>query len=229
VRPTPERPLSPCVINTVSQRPAASAAAALRIAALLAAAYGPGHDDAARLARLRLIATHLNETNLALAKITAVHLRLEEIGEDGIARVIRTEALLKANFDPAQPRDDHDRWTAEGGNSADRETGATGHPALQPAQEVLPFLARPPFFLEDPPKTVRPFKKPIPRLSGREGAKNIPSWARGSRPYVGENGRNFARRLMDENMALVIGDRRNRNIGNCRNMVIAISVIPQQL
>jgi hypothetical protein len=76
--------------------------------------------------------------------------------------------------------------------------GAEGHPALLPAQEVLPFLARPPFFLEDPPKTVRPFKKPIPRLGGREGAKNIPSWARGSRPYVGENGRDFAKRLMDE-------------------------------
>jgi hypothetical protein len=30
VRPTPERPLSPCVINTVSHRPEAIAAAAWR-------------------------------------------------------------------------------------------------------------------------------------------------------------------------------------------------------
>jgi hypothetical protein len=168
------------------------------VAALLGAAYGSGHDIAELLARLRLIAAYLNDANLAAAMIAAVHLRLEEIAEDGIARVIRTEALLKANFDPAQPRDDDGRWTANGSNSGDRETGTAGHPALLPVQELLPFLARPPFFLEDPPKTVRPFKKPIPRLSGWEGAKNIPSWARGSRPYIGENGRDFAKRLMDE-------------------------------
>jgi hypothetical protein len=37
-----------------------------------------------------------------------------------------------------------------------------------------------------------------PRLSGKEGAKQIPSWARGNRPYVGENGRGFAECLMDK-------------------------------
>lgn len=63
---------------------------------------------------------------------------------------------------------------------------------------MLPFGTRPPLFFDEPPKTFRPFKEPIPRLSGREGAKNIPSWARGQRPYVGENGRDFAKRLMDD-------------------------------
>ena len=168
------------------------------VAALLAAAYGPGHDVAELLARLRFIATSLNQANLAGAMIGALHLRLGAIAADGIARVTRTEALLKANFNPAQPRDDHGRWTADDSNPPERETGATDHPALTPDQEVLPFLARPPFFLEDPPKMFRPFKRPIPRLNGREGAKNIPSWARGSRPFVGENGRDFAKRLMDE-------------------------------
>lgn len=61
----------------------------------------------------------------------------------------------------------------------------------------MPFAARPPLFLDEPPEIVRPFKEPIPRLGGQEGAKDIPSWARGSRPYVGENGRDFAKRLMD--------------------------------
>jgi hypothetical protein len=144
------------------------------VAALLAAAYGPGRDIAELLARLRFIANCLNDANLAAAMIAAVHLRLEEVGEHGLARVVRTEALLKANFDPAQQRDDHGRWTADDSNSGNVEAGGVDHPALIPAQEFLPFLARPPFFLEDPPKTVRPFKKPIPRLSGREGAKNIP-------------------------------------------------------
>jgi hypothetical protein len=64
-------------------------------------------------------------------------------------------------------------------------------------QELLPFGARPPLFFDEPPKTFRPFKE-IPRRSGKEGAKQIPSWARGNRPYVGENGRDFARRLMDD-------------------------------
>lgn len=168
------------------------------VAALIAAAYGPKHRTAELAARLRLIASSLNDANLAAAMTAAVHLRFEEIAEVGIARVIRTEALLKANFDPAQPRDDNGRWTAEGSNSADVETGGADHPALIPVQGFLPFLARPPFFLEDPPKTVRPFRKPLPRLSGREGSKDIPSWARGKRPYVGENGRDSAERLMDD-------------------------------
>ena len=41
------------------------------------------------------------------------------------------------------------------------------------------------------------FKIPIEGISGKEGAKNVPSWARGERPYVGENGKEFAKRLCD--------------------------------
>jgi hypothetical protein len=74
--------------------------------------------------------------------------------------------------------------------------GSADHPALEPAQELLPFGARPPLLFDEPPKTFRPFKEPIPRLSGKEGAKQIPSWARGNRPCVGENRRDFAKRLM---------------------------------
>jgi hypothetical protein len=44
----------------------------------------------------------------------------------------------------------------------------------------------------------RPTKVPIPNLSGKEGAKDVPSWARGERPYVDEDGKAFAKRLMDE-------------------------------
>jgi RHS repeat-associated protein len=42
------------------------------------------------------------------------------------------------------------------------------------------------------------YKKPKPGLSGKEGAKNIPSWAQGQRPQVGETGDQFARRLLNE-------------------------------
>jgi RHS repeat-associated protein len=42
------------------------------------------------------------------------------------------------------------------------------------------------------------FKVPVPGLSGKEGAKNAPEWAKGNKPQVGENGKQFAKRLMDE-------------------------------
>jgi hypothetical protein len=168
------------------------------VAALVAAAYGPGGDVAELLGRLRLIASGLNSAHLAQAMIAAVQLRLGEIAEDGLALVIDTEAALKANFNPAQLRDQHGWWTTGGSSSSIGEGNAPNHRGLTPAQEILPFGARPPLFFDEPPKTFRPYKEPIPRLSGREGAKNVPSWARGNRPYVGENGRDFAKRLMDD-------------------------------
>ncbi|HEU0155220.1 MAG TPA: hypothetical protein VFQ82_04060 [Stellaceae bacterium] len=69
---------------------------------------------------------------------------------------------------------------------------------LPPVPDLLPFGARPPFLFEEPPETIRPFKETIPRLGGKEGAKDVPSGARGQRPYVGESGREFAKRLMDQ-------------------------------
>ncbi len=153
------------------------------------------------------------------ASILAVQARLGPVSSGGLTRI---EKFAKRNFNPAQPRDWHGRWTASESGADPREatredhptpipaahnprpgasqgTSQEDHPALIPVQEILlPFAARPPFLLEDPPKAFRPFKEPIPKLSGKEGAKDAPSWARGKRPYVGENGRDFAKRLMDE-------------------------------
>jgi len=36
-----------------------------------------------------------------------------------------------------------------------------------------------------------------PGQSGKEAANDIPSWAKGESPYVGENGKQFARKLLD--------------------------------
>jgi hypothetical protein len=46
-------------------------------------------------------------------------------------------------------------------------------------------------------KATGPFKKPTSG-TGKEKSNDIPSWAEGERPYVGENGRDFAKRLLDE-------------------------------
>jgi hypothetical protein len=148
-----------------------------------------------------------------------VHARLGPISSEGLSRL---EKLAKHNFNPDQPRDWHGRWTNSESGAAHRDataedhpalipaaysqrpspnqaTGHEFHPALIPVQEILiPFAARPPFFFEDPSRTFRPFKEPIPKLSGKEGAKDVPSWARGKRPYIGEHGRDFAKRLMDD-------------------------------
>ena len=41
-------------------------------------------------------------------------------------------------------------------------------------------------------------KEPKPGLSGKEGSKDVPSWAQGEKPFVGENGDAFAKRVLDQ-------------------------------
>lgn len=36
------------------------------------------------------------------------------------------------------------------------------------------------------------------KVSGKEEAKDVPSWARWKEPYVGERGNDFTRHLLDE-------------------------------
>ena len=48
-----------------------------------------------------------------------------------------------------------------------------------------------------PPDDNDKYKKPKSG-SGKDKATDIPSWAKGERPYTGENGKNFANRLMNE-------------------------------
>ncbi|HYF34257.1 MAG TPA: hypothetical protein VD994_03115 [Prosthecobacter sp.] len=65
------------------------------------------------------------------------------------------------------------------------------------AQAIAPLFARPPVG-PLPPGAAPRFKQPKPRIGGKEGSKDIPSWARGRRPQENENGDQYARRLMDE-------------------------------
>ena len=106
------------------------------IATLLGAAYGPACDPAERLPGLRRVAEALQHRNIAEAMITALHLRLDEISENSIERLIKAEALLKNNFNADQPRDQRGRWTTEGSSS--HSPTVADHPALAPAREALP-------------------------------------------------------------------------------------------
>ena len=42
------------------------------------------------------------------------------------------------------------------------------------------------------------YKKKKPGISGKEGAKDPPSWAKEHWPREGESGKEFAKRIMDE-------------------------------
>jgi hypothetical protein len=140
---------------------------------LLAATYGTEHQPAALLQRLPLIRKALQEGDLCRAMILAVHARISSLSADGLEKLAKAEALSKYNFNPNEPRDWHGRWTDSG--SADPSPAAApaaaAHPALLPVQELLPFGIRPPLLFEEPPEALRPFKEPIPRLSGKEAAK----------------------------------------------------------
>lgn len=42
------------------------------------------------------------------------------------------------------------------------------------------------------------YKTPKTGVSGKEGAKDVPSWAKGERPRLNESGKDFAKRLLDK-------------------------------
>jgi hypothetical protein len=47
-------------------------------------------------------------------------------------------------------------------------------------------------------QTQEQYKTPKSGVSGKEGAKDVPSWAKGERPKVNESGKDFAKRLLDK-------------------------------
>ena len=72
-----------------------------------------------------------------------------------------------------------------------------GPPIINKIQELL-LTPKPPAFVAEPPKgVILRFMERIPRLSEKEAARDLPSWARGARRMVGETTREFAKRVMD--------------------------------
>ena len=85
---------------------------------LLGAAYESPPDLARSVARLESVLGYLQQGDLPLAQIAALQLQFSELREDRLAGLARTDELLKANFNPAQPRDDKGRWTGDGDAAA---------------------------------------------------------------------------------------------------------------
>ncbi|TWB60484.1 hypothetical protein [Nitrospirillum viridazoti] len=87
---------------------------AAEVAVLLTRAYAGAEPNAAILPGLTKIADALNRGDLAQAMIRAVHLRLPELDWDAAVRLARANDNL-AKYSPDQARDNHGRWTDEGG------------------------------------------------------------------------------------------------------------------
>jgi hypothetical protein len=72
----------------------------------------------------------LNESIIAEGVTKAHRLGLDiplgAIGDRHLRRLAIATALLKAGFDPSQPRDDHGRWTDGGGASGDESDDSSG-------------------------------------------------------------------------------------------------------
>jgi len=83
------------------------------ITSLLKAAYG--EDPTGLQSRLGAIAQALNSGDFATAMIAAVHTRTPVLSPEAAARLANAEAeLAKYNYNPAEPRDWHGRWTRDG-------------------------------------------------------------------------------------------------------------------
>jgi hypothetical protein len=68
----------------------------------------------------RHIAATLAEDNLPLAQIHALYIPIGDLDEQDLQRLAPLAPLIKANFNPDEPRDWHGRWTSEGGGEPDK-------------------------------------------------------------------------------------------------------------
>jgi hypothetical protein len=82
---------------------------------ILRAAYGDAVDPARLHEGLTSIARMLEEGDIAKAAIRTLLLRLPNLPDRAARqRLDLIQALLKANFNPAEPRDERGRWTTDG-------------------------------------------------------------------------------------------------------------------
>jgi len=90
------------------------------IAHLLDAGYGFHFALDGLMRSLEMIAKALDDGDAALAQIGTLQLRLPDLSEGAVNRMAAADRLLKAGYNPAEPRDWHGRWTTvEGSAGAD--------------------------------------------------------------------------------------------------------------
>ncbi|MBY0281969.1 MAG: hypothetical protein K2W94_07400 [Alphaproteobacteria bacterium] len=149
-----------------------------------------------------------NATSLMLhgAKKALAGLLAVGTGVGGLLAKKQTEDIINAKMDAA-PEDA--QWADGGLTTEEGKPMVLATPVADPLPKTPGYDAVPEDLTrghaegfdayEGPDTSVleREYKVRIQGLTGKEGAKDTPSWARGERPYVGENGKEFAKRLCD--------------------------------
>jgi len=98
------------------------------IAHLLDAGYGTHLSVDSLMSWLNVIAKALNDGDMTLARIATLQLPLFELSEGEAAnRMAAADRLLKAGFNPDEPRDWHGRWTTAGGTSSAAQQRSAAH------------------------------------------------------------------------------------------------------
>ena len=135
------------------------------IAQLLDAGYGFHLDLDGLIRSLDAVAKALDDGDATLAQIATLQLGLPELADDEAARrMASADRLVKANFNPNEPRDSYGRWTTAGSASADARTQlAQNTQSSAAARSVPPRLVHVAGF----PDSLPPFTKP--QIRGKDG------------------------------------------------------------
>ena len=102
------------------------------INAVLSAAYGREIEFASRMPGLCRVSQHLSEDKLALAQITALHLRLPDLPDEAaVERLSKAEALLRFNPNHFGPGPRHGQFApaGESENGRDGDAPTRSYPA----------------------------------------------------------------------------------------------------
>ena len=130
-----------------------------------------------------------------VAWVTEGFRALHEAGDAGVVHVRAYERMRDGKLEKVAA---HTRSAADGAATADEigddaETLATPAQALLLSPWPLVMFARPPIL----PRELGPPLRRVPNQSGKEGAKNTPSWARGATRHANEDPTQFAWRIMN--------------------------------
>lgn len=104
-------------------------------------AYGPHADRSDILPGLGVVAAALNQGDLARAMITALRLRLPDVGQEGAERLAKAAHILN-KYDPNEPRDAHGRWTTGDGSDDASLIPAAGRKIVDPSADLCLDIER---------------------------------------------------------------------------------------
>ncbi|HWG06066.1 MAG TPA: hypothetical protein VG271_13715 [Beijerinckiaceae bacterium] len=89
-------------------------------------AFGAAVDWSKRMPDLAAVAEALDRNELALAKITTLHMRLPELDKTQVERARNADRLVKAGFNPGELRDARGWWTSDGSARISPGAGRAG-------------------------------------------------------------------------------------------------------